>query len=105
MLFKYYKTSPCFSADELTARNYVYFFKTSFKKVIFFGLLRVPMMTLPRQPVFFISFDCSLFFLFSVNNSEYVEVHAHQLSSTMHENYERYNTITGTTYMYMVKFL
>ena len=55
MLLKYYKTIPCFSGDEQTIRNYVYFFKTSFKKVIFFGLLRVPMMTLPRQPVFSVS--------------------------------------------------
>ena len=55
MLLKYYKTSPCFSGDEQTVRIYVYFFKTSFKKVIFFGLLRVPMMTLPRQPVFSVS--------------------------------------------------
>ena len=35
--------------------NYVYFFKTSFKKVTFFGLFRVPMMTLPRQPVSLVS--------------------------------------------------
>ena len=55
MLLKYYKTIPCVSGDEQTVRNYVYFFKTSFKKVIFFGLLRVPMMTLPRQPVFSVS--------------------------------------------------
>ena len=55
MLLKYYKTIPCFSGDEQTVRNYVYFFKTLFKKVIFFGLLRVPMMTLPRQPVFSVS--------------------------------------------------
>ena len=31
-LLKYYKTIPCFSGDEQTVRNYVYFFKTSFKK-------------------------------------------------------------------------
>ena len=55
MLLKYYKTIPCFSSDEQTVRNSVYFFKTSFKKVIFFGLLRVPMMTLPRQLVFSVS--------------------------------------------------
>ena len=55
MLLKYYKTIPCFSGDEQTVRNYVYFFETLFKKVIFFGLLRVPMMTLPRQPAFSVS--------------------------------------------------
>ena len=55
MLLKYYKTIPCFSGHEQTVRNNVYFFKTLFKKVIFFGLLRVQMMTLPRQPVFSVS--------------------------------------------------
>ena len=64
MLLKYYKTIPCFSGDEQTIRNYVYFFKTLFKKVIFFGLLQVLMMTLPRQPVFSVSmfFFLSLFY-------------------------------------------
>ena len=47
MLLKYYKTIPCLSGHEQSVRNYVYALKTSFKKVIFFGLLRVPMMTLP----------------------------------------------------------
>ena len=47
MLLIYYKTIPCLSGDEQSVRNYVYALKTSFKKVIFFGLLRVPMMTLP----------------------------------------------------------
>ena len=47
MLLKYYMTIPCFSGDEQTVRNYVYFFKISFKKVVLFGLLWVPMMTLP----------------------------------------------------------
>ena len=61
MLLKYYKTIPCFSGDEQTVRNYVYFFKTLFKKVIFFGLLRVQMMTLPRQPVFSVSVVTFLF--------------------------------------------
>ena len=69
MMLKYYKTLPCFSDDEQTARSYVYFFKTSFKKVIVFGLLRVPMITLPRQPVFLVSMPNFLFF-FSVNNSK-----------------------------------
>ena len=46
MVLKYYKTIPCLSDDEQTVRNYVYFSKTSFKQVIIFGLLRVPMMTL-----------------------------------------------------------
>ena len=55
MLLKYYKRIRGFSGNEQTVRNYVCFFKTSFKKVIFFGLLRVPMMTLPRQPVFSVS--------------------------------------------------
>ena len=55
MLFKYYKTIPCFSGNEQTVRNCVYFFKTSFKKVKFIGLLRVRMMMLPRQPVFSVS--------------------------------------------------
>ena len=55
MLLKYNKTIPCFSGNEQTVRNYVYFFKTSFKKVIFKKVLRVPMMTLPRQPVFLVS--------------------------------------------------
>ena len=64
MLLIYYKTIPCFSGDEQTVRNYVYFFKTSFKKVIFFGLLRVPMMTLPRQPVFSVSMVTFLSFFY-----------------------------------------
>ena len=55
MLLKYYMTIPRFSGDEQTARNYVHLSKTLFKKVIFFRLLRVPMMTLPRQPVFSVS--------------------------------------------------
>ena len=52
MLPKYDMAVPCFADVQQTARNYVYFFKTLFIKMIFFGLLRVPMMTLPRQPVF-----------------------------------------------------
>ena len=28
MLLKYYKTIPCFSGDEQTVRNYVYYLKT-----------------------------------------------------------------------------
>ena len=32
MLLKYYTTIPFFSGDEQTVRNYVYFFKTSFKR-------------------------------------------------------------------------
>ena len=36
MLLKYYVTIPWVSGDEQIARNFVYFFKTSFKKVIFF---------------------------------------------------------------------
>ena len=36
MLLKYYKTIPCFSGDEQTVRNYVYFFKTSFKESVIF---------------------------------------------------------------------
>ena len=63
MLLKYYKTIPCFSGDEQTVRNYVYFCRTTFKKVIFFGLLRVPMMTLPRQPVCLVSVVSFLSFL------------------------------------------
>ena len=55
MSLKYYKTIPCFSSNEQTVRNVVDFFKTLFKKVIFFGLLRVLMMTLPRQHVFSVS--------------------------------------------------
>ena len=55
MLSKYYMTIPCFSGDEQTVRNYVYIFETLFEKVVFFGLLRVPMMTLLRQPVFLVS--------------------------------------------------
>ena len=55
ILLKYYMTIPCFSDDEQTVRNNVYFFETLFKKVVFFGLLQVPMMTLPRQPVFWVS--------------------------------------------------
>ena len=55
MLLKYYMTIPHFSGDEQTVRNYVYLSKTSFKKVLFFRLLRVPMMTLPRRPVFSVS--------------------------------------------------
>ena len=62
MMLKYCKTIPCFSGDEQTVRNYVYFFKTSFIKVILFGLLRVPMMTLPRQPVFLVSMPTILSF-------------------------------------------
>ena len=64
MMLKYNKTIPCFSDDEQTARSYVYFFKTSFKKVIVFGLLRVPMMTLPRQPVFLVSMPTYLSFFY-----------------------------------------
>ena len=63
-MLKYYKTIPCFSGDEQAVRNYVYFFKTLFKKVIFFGLLRVPMMTLPRQPVFSVSMVTFLSFFY-----------------------------------------
>ena len=66
MLLKYYKTIPCFPGDEQTVRNYVYFFKTLFKKVIFFGLLRVPMMTLPRQPVFSVYGHFSFSFLSTI---------------------------------------
>ena len=55
MLLKYYLTIPWVSGDEQIVRNYVYFFKTSFEKGIFFGLLRVPLMTLPGQPVFLVS--------------------------------------------------
>ena len=55
MLLKYYVTIPWASGDEQIVRNFVYFFKTSFKKVIFFGLLRVLLMTLPGQPVFLVS--------------------------------------------------
>ena len=64
MLLKYYKMIPYFSDDEQTVRSYIYFFKTSFKKVIFFGLLRVPMMTLPRQPVFLVSMSIFLSFFY-----------------------------------------
>ena len=64
MMLKYYKTIPCFSHDEQTARSYGYFFKTLFKKVIFFGLLRVPMMTLPRQPVFLVFTSTFLSFFY-----------------------------------------
>ena len=89
MLLKYYKTIPRFSGDAQTVRNYVCLCKTSFKKVIFFGLLRVLMMSYFR-------FLWSLFFLFSINNLDYIEVHTHQFSSTMDENYESYYTITQT---------
>ena len=64
MLLKYYMTIPCFSGDEQTVRNYVYFLNTSFKKVTFFGLLRVPMMTLPWQPVFSVSIVTFLSFFY-----------------------------------------
>ena len=36
MLLKYYKTIPYFSGYEQTVRNYVYFFKASFKKSFIF---------------------------------------------------------------------
>ena len=68
ILLKYNMTIPCFSGDEQTVRNYVYFFKTSYKKVIFFGLLRVPMMTLPGQHVLLVSMVTFIFF--SINKSE-----------------------------------
>ena len=55
MLLKYYEAIPYFSDDEQTVRSDVYFFKISFEKKIVFGLLRVPMMMLPRQPVFLVS--------------------------------------------------
>ena len=64
MMLKYYKTIPCFSDDEQTVRSYVYFFKTSFKKVLFFRLLRVPMMTLSQQPVFLFSMPTFLSFFY-----------------------------------------
>ena len=57
MLLKYDDGMPCFSGDEETVKNYVYFFKTLFKKVLFFffGLLQLRMMMLPRQPVILVS--------------------------------------------------
>ena len=64
MLMKYYKTIPCFSDDGQTVRNYVYFLKTSFKKVIFFELLLILMLTLPRQPVFLVSVVTFLSFFY-----------------------------------------
>ena len=64
MLLKYYKTIPPFSGDAQTVRNYVCLCKTSFKKVIFFGLLRVLMMSLPRQPVFSVSMVTFLSFFY-----------------------------------------
>ena len=64
MLLKYYKTIPRFSGDAQTVRNYVCLCKTSFKKVIFFGLLRVLMMSLPRQPVFSVSMVTFLSFFY-----------------------------------------
>ena len=52
MLLKYYYMKiPCFSGVEHTVKNYVYFFKTLFKKVVFFGLLRLPIMMLPRYKI------------------------------------------------------
>ena len=64
MLLKYYEAIPCFPDDEQTVRSDVYFFKISFEKVIVFGLLRVPMMTLPRQPVFLVSMLAFLSFFY-----------------------------------------
>ena len=64
MLLKYYEAILCFSDDEQTVRSDVYFFKTSFEKVIFFGLLRVLMMALPRQPVFLVSMPTFLSFFY-----------------------------------------
>ena len=63
-LLKYFRTIPCFCGDEQTVKKYVYLFETSFKKVIYFGLLRVPMMTLPRQPVFSVSIITFLSFFY-----------------------------------------
>ena len=64
MILKYYKTIPCFSDDEQTVRSYVYSLKLRLKKVIFFGLLRIPMMTLLRQPVFLVSTPTFLSFFY-----------------------------------------
>ena len=64
MMLKYYKTIPCFSDNEQTVRSYFYFLKLRFKTGIFFGLLRVPMMTLPRQHVFLVSMPTFLCFFY-----------------------------------------
>ena len=64
MLLKYHEAISCFSDGEQTVRSDVCFFKTSFEKVIFFGLLQVPMMTLPRQPVFLVSMLTFLSFFY-----------------------------------------
>ena len=54
-LLKYKLTVPCYLNVQQTHRKYVYVFKDMFKISVFFGLLRVPILTLPRQPVFLVS--------------------------------------------------
>ena len=43
-----------------TVRNYDYFFENKFSKLVFFGLLQVPIMALSQQSIFLNSMDIFL---------------------------------------------
>ena len=55
MLLKYYTTIPFFLAMSKQSEIMFISLRLRLKEVIFFGMLRVPMMTLPGQPVCLVS--------------------------------------------------
>ena len=55
MLLKYYTMIPFFLAMSKQSEIMFISLRLRLKEVIFFGLLRVPMMTLPGQPVCLVS--------------------------------------------------